>query len=176
MPTHDGFDDIVQKAYRAQVIMVSPSLLMLAIQVVQQIQKDARMREAADLIRTEVGHLMKDVSPRRPRPQAADALRPGQRGHRHHPDLSQRIEKRVAISRSLSLMATSRRPAMSSPGRCANSSGRVNSHLYTQDVVMLCSVIPDAAKWLPEIHNPSANVTHTGVMGSGFARSARVPE
>ena len=58
---HDGFDDIVQKAYRAQVMMVSPSLLMLAIQVVQQIQKDARMREAADQIRDEVGHLMKDV-------------------------------------------------------------------------------------------------------------------
>ena len=31
--------------------MVSPSLLMLAIQVIQQIQKDARMREAADQIR-----------------------------------------------------------------------------------------------------------------------------
>ena len=58
---HDGFDDIVQKAYRAQVMMVSPSLLMLAIQVIQQIQKDAQMREAADLIRTEVGHMMKDV-------------------------------------------------------------------------------------------------------------------
>jgi DNA recombination protein RmuC len=58
---HDGFDDIVQKAYRARVVMVSPSLLMLAIQVVQQIQKDARMREAADLIRDEVGHLMNDV-------------------------------------------------------------------------------------------------------------------
>jgi DNA recombination protein RmuC len=58
---HDGFDDIVQKAYRSRVVMVSPSLLMLAIQVVQQIQKDARMREAADLIRDEVGHLMNDV-------------------------------------------------------------------------------------------------------------------
>ena len=58
---HDGFDDVVQKAYRAQVLMVSPTLLMLAIQVVQQIQKDARMREAADQIRTEVGHITKDV-------------------------------------------------------------------------------------------------------------------
>ena len=34
---------------------VATSLLMLAIQVIQQIQKDARMREAADSIRTEVG-------------------------------------------------------------------------------------------------------------------------
>ena len=58
---HDGFDDVVQKAYRAQVMMVSPTLLMLAIQVIQQIQKDAQMREAADQIRNEVGQLMKDV-------------------------------------------------------------------------------------------------------------------
>src|SRR5277367_847863 len=59
---YDGFDDIVQKAYRARVVVVSPSLLMLAIQVVQQIQKDARVREAADQIRDEVGRLVKDVS------------------------------------------------------------------------------------------------------------------
>jgi DNA recombination protein RmuC len=58
---YDGFDDLVQKAYRARVVMVSPSLLMLAIQVMQQILRDARMREAADLIRTEVGRLMEDV-------------------------------------------------------------------------------------------------------------------
>jgi DNA recombination protein RmuC len=59
---HDTFDDLIQKAYRAQVVLVSPSLLMLAIQVMQQIQKDARMREAAHEIRTEVGHLMQDVT------------------------------------------------------------------------------------------------------------------
>ncbi len=58
---HDGFDDIVQKAFRSKVVIVSPSLLMLAIQVVQQIQKDARMREAADQIHAEVGHLMDDL-------------------------------------------------------------------------------------------------------------------
>ena len=58
---HDGFDDVVQKAYRSHVILVSPSLLMLAIQVMQQILKDARMREAADLIRTEVTRMMDDV-------------------------------------------------------------------------------------------------------------------
>jgi DNA recombination protein RmuC len=58
---HDGFDDVIQKAYRAQVVLVSPSLLMLAIQVMQQILKDARMRDAADQIRTEVGHLTDDL-------------------------------------------------------------------------------------------------------------------
>ena len=58
---YDGFDDVVQRAYRAKVVIVSPSLLMLAINVVQQIQKDARMREAADKIHAEVGHLMDDI-------------------------------------------------------------------------------------------------------------------
>jgi DNA recombination protein RmuC len=58
---YDGFDDLVQKAYRARVVIVSPSLLMLAVQVMQQILKDARMREAADLIRAEVSRLMEDV-------------------------------------------------------------------------------------------------------------------
>jgi DNA recombination protein RmuC len=58
---YDGFDDIFQKAYRAKVIIVSPSLLMLAIQVIQQIRRDARMREAAGRILTEVGLLVEDV-------------------------------------------------------------------------------------------------------------------
>ena len=58
---HDGFDDVIQKAYRLQVVLVSPSLLMLAIQVMQQILKDARMREAANEIRAEVSHLMADI-------------------------------------------------------------------------------------------------------------------
>ena len=58
---HDGFDDVLQKAYRARVVVVSPSILMLAIQVMQQIQRDARMREAADQIRDEVARLARDV-------------------------------------------------------------------------------------------------------------------
>ena len=59
---HDGFDDVIQKAYRARVVLVSPSLLMLAIQVMQQILKDARMRDAADQIRTEVVNLADDLA------------------------------------------------------------------------------------------------------------------
>jgi DNA recombination protein RmuC len=59
---HDGFDDVVQKAYRARVVLVSPSLLMLAIQVMQQILKDARMREAADQIRNEVFNMTDDLT------------------------------------------------------------------------------------------------------------------
>jgi DNA recombination protein RmuC len=58
---YDAFDDVLQRGYRAGVIIVSPSLLMLAIQVVQQIQKDARMREAADKILKEVALMIEDV-------------------------------------------------------------------------------------------------------------------
>ena len=69
---YDGFDDVFQKAYRAKVIIVSPSLLMLAIQVIQQIRKDARMREAASQIVEEVGLLMDDVGRLRDRVDALD--------------------------------------------------------------------------------------------------------
>jgi DNA recombination protein RmuC len=58
---HDGFDDVVQKAYRARVVLVSPSLLMLAIQVMQQIQRDAQIRKAAECIRAEVDNMMGDL-------------------------------------------------------------------------------------------------------------------
>jgi len=58
---HEHFDELIQKAFRSRVVIVSPSLLMLAVHVIQSIQKDARMREAADKIHAEVGHLMDDL-------------------------------------------------------------------------------------------------------------------
>src|SRR6266545_2331883 len=58
---HESFDDLLQKAFRSRVVIVSPSLLMLAVHVIQSIQRDARMREAADQIHAEVGHLMDDL-------------------------------------------------------------------------------------------------------------------
>jgi DNA recombination protein RmuC len=58
---HDGFSDVIQKAQRAQVIVVSPNVLLLAINTVQTVMKDARMREQANLIQKEVGLLLKDV-------------------------------------------------------------------------------------------------------------------
>jgi DNA recombination protein RmuC len=69
---HDSFDDVVQRAYRAQVMMVSPTLLMLAIQVIQQIRRDARMREAASKILTEVSLLVADVGRLRDRVENLD--------------------------------------------------------------------------------------------------------
>src|SRR5690606_35664813 len=59
---HENFEALVQKAHRARVVIVSPSLLMLSIQVIQAVLKDARMREQAHLIQAEVAKLMQDVS------------------------------------------------------------------------------------------------------------------
>ena len=58
---HENFEALVQKAHRSRVVIVSPSLLMLSIQVVQAILKDARMREQAHLIQGEVARLMDDL-------------------------------------------------------------------------------------------------------------------
>ncbi|WP_322990101.1 DNA recombination protein RmuC [Hoeflea sp.] len=59
---HENFEAIVHKAQRARVVIVSPSLLMLSIQVIQALLKDARMREQAHLIQGEVLRLMEDLS------------------------------------------------------------------------------------------------------------------
>lgn len=58
---HEHFDDVVQKAHRARVMIVSPSLLALAIQLMQSLVRDARMREEAQVIQSEVGKLLDDV-------------------------------------------------------------------------------------------------------------------
>ncbi|MFC3206139.1 DNA recombination protein RmuC [Aquamicrobium soli] len=59
---HEHFEAIVHRAHRARIVIVSPSLLMLSIQVIQAILKDARMREQAHLIQGEVVRLMEDVA------------------------------------------------------------------------------------------------------------------
>jgi DNA recombination protein RmuC len=59
---HEHFDDVVQKAHRARVVVVSPSLLTLAIQVVRSITRDQRMREQAHVIQAEVAALLDDVA------------------------------------------------------------------------------------------------------------------
>lgn len=58
---HEHFEDIIQKAHRARVVIVSPSLLMLSIQVVQSVLRDQRMRDQAHIIQKEVVALMQDV-------------------------------------------------------------------------------------------------------------------
>jgi len=59
---HEHFEALVQRAHRARVVIVSPSLLMLSIQVIQSILRDARMREQAHLIQGEVIRLVEDVA------------------------------------------------------------------------------------------------------------------
>ena len=58
---HEHFDDVVQRAHRARIMIVSPSLLALAIQLMQSLVRDARMREEAQVIQSEVGKLLDDV-------------------------------------------------------------------------------------------------------------------
>jgi DNA recombination protein RmuC len=58
---HEHFEDVVQRASRARVVIVSPSLLMLSIQVVQALLRDVRVREEAHRIQTEVRELVGDV-------------------------------------------------------------------------------------------------------------------
>jgi len=55
------FDDVVQKAHRARIVIVSPSLLMMAIQVMRSVMRDAAMREQAHLIQAEVAKLLDDA-------------------------------------------------------------------------------------------------------------------
>ena len=57
----EHFDELVQKAHRARVVIVSPTLMMMAISVAQAILRDARMRDEAQAIQAEVGRLVNDV-------------------------------------------------------------------------------------------------------------------
>ena len=59
---HETFEGIVQKAHLARVVIVSPSLLLLSIQVIQAVLKDARMREQAHLIQGEVAKFVTDLN------------------------------------------------------------------------------------------------------------------
>ncbi len=59
---HANFSDVVEKSYRARVWIVSPTTLMATLNTVRAVLKDARMREQAGVIQTEVGILMEDVS------------------------------------------------------------------------------------------------------------------
>jgi DNA recombination protein RmuC len=57
----EHFSDLVQKAHRCRIVISSPNMLMLAVQTMQAILKDVKMREQAHLIQREVVHLMEDT-------------------------------------------------------------------------------------------------------------------
>jgi DNA recombination protein RmuC len=58
---HTSFSDVVQQARRAQVVIVSPHVFMLAINTIQTLMRDAKMREQAHKIQAAVGDLLLDV-------------------------------------------------------------------------------------------------------------------
>ncbi len=58
---HASFEDIVQKSFRARVFIVSPTTLMATLNTVRAVLKDARMREHAHIIQSEVGKMAEDV-------------------------------------------------------------------------------------------------------------------
>ena len=59
---NEKFEDVVQKAHRLRIILASPNVLMLLVQTMQAIVKDAAMREQAHLIQGEVIKLLADVT------------------------------------------------------------------------------------------------------------------
>lgn len=58
----EHFPDILQRARRARVVVVSPTLLMLSIEVVRALLKDQRMRQEAGRIQHEVALLAEDMA------------------------------------------------------------------------------------------------------------------
>ena len=58
---YERFEEVMQRANRAKVMIVSPTLMVLAIQVIKQLRKDAQMREAVGLIQRETGNMLNDV-------------------------------------------------------------------------------------------------------------------
>ncbi len=59
---NEKFEDVVQRAHRQRVILASPNVLMLLVQTMQAIVKDAAMREQAHVIQAEVVKLLEDVT------------------------------------------------------------------------------------------------------------------
>ena len=59
---HESFPGLIQRAHRARVVIVSPNMLMLAVQTMMAILKDVRMREQADVIQREVRMMLEDVA------------------------------------------------------------------------------------------------------------------
>ncbi len=59
---NEKFEDVIQRAHRARIILASPNVLMLLIQTMQAIVRDAAMREQAGVIQAEVVKMLEDVN------------------------------------------------------------------------------------------------------------------
>jgi DNA recombination protein RmuC len=58
---HANFGNVIEESYRRRVWIVSPTTLMATLNTVRAVLKDARMREQAGVIQTEVLTLLDDV-------------------------------------------------------------------------------------------------------------------
>lgn len=58
---HEHFQPVVERASRARVTLVSPSLLMLALGIVYSMRRDEMMAREASRIQAEVAALMEDI-------------------------------------------------------------------------------------------------------------------
>ena len=85
----EHFSDLVQKAHRTRIVICAPNMLMLAVQTMQAILKDVKMREQAHLIQREVTRLMEDMG--RLRERVLDL-------QRHFGQANQDIEKILTSS------------------------------------------------------------------------------
>lgn len=59
---NERYEDVVQRAHRSRIILASPNVLMLLVQTMQAIVRDAAMREQAGVIQAEVVKLLEDVT------------------------------------------------------------------------------------------------------------------
>jgi len=59
---NERFEDVIQRAHRSRVILASPNVLMLLVQTMQAIVRDAAMREQAGVIQAEVVKLLEDIT------------------------------------------------------------------------------------------------------------------
>jgi len=58
---YESFPDLISRASRSRILIVSPSLLMLAVQTLMGILKDVQMREHAVLLQKEVSRILEEV-------------------------------------------------------------------------------------------------------------------
>jgi DNA recombination protein RmuC len=90
---YEQFPDLIQNAHKRRVIIVSPNMLMLAVQTMLSIVKDARMREQTDVLRKEVSALTQDVAKLA---QRAAGLQ------RHHRLMGEELDKLAGLSETIS--------------------------------------------------------------------------
>ncbi len=90
---YEQFPYLIQKSHCARVIIVSPNMLMLAVQTMLSIVKDARMREQTDVLRKEVSALTRDV---------AKLAQRAARLQRHHRLMGEELDKLAGLSDTIS--------------------------------------------------------------------------